>query len=335
MKNAKFIAAILFNCLVGFLIASFFNFNPALGAVGVNAIGVTIGFVKHQCNGAAFFEGLAAEVWIADVLEDPYPTNSFLQGATDMSALVDADAINLAQAGVDPDVLVDNNVYPISSSDASDTPLRVVLKTYDTTSTVVRNAIAVELKYPQYQLYLNKHKKALAKKIGMDAAYMYAPTQADTAKSNFIANLGANDSIIDAIIDMQSKYGSVDKTDELSLVLDPIHMAKIYKEDKVLFKAISAKPGDEFYGFRIWSYSKNPYYIGATGVKAAYGVAFDGATHKRSSFIFAKDECIIADGTADFFYKLKDPAEKGDVFNFQKRALATTIRGKFGGAILQ
>lgn len=334
MKNAKFIAAILFNCIVGFLIATFFHFNPIIGAVGVNALGVAMGYTKHK-NGASFFEGLAAEVWIADVLENPYPDSSFLQGATDMSALVDADAINLAEAGVDPDVLVDNTIYPIAETDASDLPIKVALKTYDTTSSVVRNAIQVELKYNQYQLYLNKHKKALAKKIGMDAAYMYAPTQADSSKNNIVLNLGATDSVIDAIIDAQRQYSEADKIEDLNLVLCPAHMAAIYKEDKLLYKALIAKPGEEYYGFRIWSYSKTPYYIGATGVKAAAGVAFDAATHKKSSLIFAKDEVMVADGTADFFYQLKSPSHKGDVFNFQKRALATSLRGKFGGAIIQ
>ena len=335
MKNKKFIIAILFNCLVGFLIASFFHFNPALGALGVNAIGVTIGYVKHQCNGAAFFEGLAAEVWIADVLENPYPDNSFLKGATDMSALVDADAINLAEAGADPDVLVDNTIYPIAEVDASDFPLKLSLKTYDTTSTVVRNAVQVEQKYNQYQLYLNKHKKVLAKKLGMDAAFMYSPQVADASKFNTIINLDAADSIIDAIIDMQTAYGNADQTDDLNLVLCPNHMAKISKEDKVLYKAMLAQPGDMFYGFKIWNYSKTPNYINATSQKAAYGVAFDPAIHKRSSFVFVGSEVMVADGTADFFYQLKSPSHKGDVFNFQKRALAMPLRNKFQGAILQ
>lgn len=331
--TTKLLLNVLFNCFIGFLIAAAFGFNPIVGALSVNAAGI----VLHQINrhGVALFEGLAAEVWIPMVMENPYPNASFLQAATNMSSLVDNDSINLAEAGVDPDVLVDNAVYPVPITEAGDTPLKVSLKTYDTTNTVVRNAVAIELVYDQRALYANKHKKALAKKLGMDAAYMYAPTAADATKNNFVLTLGANDSIIDGIIDLQAQYGNADADDDRNLVLCPSHMAKIAKEDKLLYKNLLAEPGSMYAGFKIWAYSKNPFYITATGAKAAYGVAFDPATHSYASFSFVSSEVMAADGSMDMFQRLKDPEARGDIFGFQKRALATTLRGWFGGAILQ
>jgi len=331
--NTKLFLNIMFNCLIGFIVAGIFGINPVVGAATVNAAGV----VMHQVNkhGVSLFEGLAAEVWIPMVLEDPYPNASFLQAATNMSSLVDADKINLAEAGVDPEVLVDNTVYPVGTVDASDIPKDVTLKTYDTVNSVVRNAVAVELAYDQRALYVNKHKKALAKKIGMDAAYMYAPQAADVAKNNFVIKLGATDSIIDALIDLQNAYGNADADDDRNIVLCPNHMANIAKEDKKLYKAIAAEPGMKMYSFRLWEYSKNPIYIAATGAKAAYGAAYDPATHLYSSFSFLGSEVMVADGSAELFSRLKDPQARGDIFGFQKRALATTLRGKFGGAILQ
>ncbi|WP_346237761.1 hypothetical protein ABDK00_001625 [Niabella insulamsoli] len=331
--NTKLFLNIMFNCVMGFVFAALLGINPFIGAVVVNAGGVALNYMDTR--GVTFFEGLAQEVWLPLVMEDPYPQASFLNAATDMSSLVDNDKINLAEAGVDPTVLVDNDVYPIAMTDASDTPKEVTLKTYDTTNSVVRNAVAIELAYGQRALYANKHKKALAKKLGMDAAYMYAPAQASGANSNFVVNLGANDSIIDAIIDLQRDFLNSDVIDDLNLVLSPNHLAKLSKEDKELYKFIVAKPGESMYDFKMWRYSKNPIYIGATGVKAAYGAAYEAGTHKYSSFAFVGSEVMRADGSAEMFQRLRDPEARGDIFGFQKRALATTLRGKFSGAILQ
>ena len=337
-KNKKtLLLNVLFNCLVGTALAIAAGFSPVLGMIGVNAAGAAMHQIKKFDSGALpLFAGLAQEVWIPMLLDNPYPNASFLQAATPMSSLVDNDKINLAEAGVDPNVLVDNAVYPVPTVDASDIPKEVTLKTYDTENSVVRNAVAVELAYDQRALYVNKHKKALAKKLGMDAAYMYAPTQADGAKNNFVLNLGANDSIIDAIIDLGTQFINVDvDPDDLNLVLNPFHMAAISKEDKKLYKSILAEPGSVMYNFRIWQYSKNPHYITATGVKAAYGSAFVPGTHSRASFAFVGSEVMAADGSAEMFSRLKDPEARGDIFGFQKRALATTLRGKYSGAILQ
>ncbi len=334
-SNSKLLLNVMFNVLVGMLIAGVVGFNPVFGAVGVNLIGLGMHQFKAANGGNVLFVGLAAEVWLPLVMEDPYPNNSFLREATDMSSLVEYDKINLAEAGVDPAVLVDNTVYPVPIVQASDIHKDLTLKTYDTENTVVRNAIAIEMAYDQRALYASKHKKALAKKLGLDASYMYAPTQEDAAKFNKVINLGGADSVIDGIIDLQSAYDGYDADEDRVLVLSPNHKAKIAKEDKALYKAIIAEPGVELYGFKIYTYSRNPIYVGATGVKTAFGAAFVPGTHKHSSFAFIGSEVMVADGSAEMFSRLKDPEARGDIFGFQKRALALPIRGKFQGAILQ
>ena len=50
--------------------------------------------------------GLAKEVWINQLTKKFYPDSSFLNYTKDFSSLVENDAINMADAGVDPDVLI-------------------------------------------------------------------------------------------------------------------------------------------------------------------------------------------------------------------------------------
>lgn len=332
----KTIFALMANLLLAVLLTAVTGLPAWASFTIVSVLGELTGLVKIRMPRQVAFVGLAQEVWIPLVKENFYPSNSFLSAAMDMSSLVDNDKINFAEAGGDPNVLVNNTTYPIPENVAADTPLEIVLDYYDTDSTIVRNAVAVELAYDQRALYARKHQKALQKKVGIDAIYNFAPTQANTGNKNAVVNLGSGDSMIDGIIDLQKHYNDVDDagTDRV-LVLCPAHMAKIAKEDKVLYKAIMAEEGSRFYSFQIYQYSQNPIYVGATGVKAAKGTAFVGGTHKLASIAFLGSEVMKAMGTVKLFSSLNDPRAKGDIFNYQMRFHANTLRGKYMGAVLQ
>ncbi len=335
MKLSKFLAAFLINAIIGLLFATGLSANPFVCIAAVNGAGAIMHVIKVK-SGIVLFDGLAAEVWIPDVKDNFYPDSSFLSQAQDMSSLVDNDAINLAEAGIDPTVLKNNSTYPIAETDASDTPLRLVLDTYDTTSTVVRNAVALELAYDQRVLYTGKHKKVLLQKFGIDAAFAYAPASAAGTNQIIDATADAAGVILDRIIELQTAYNNVDAPLEgRILVLDPNHAAIIAKEDKLLFKSFENTPGSNLFGFKVYTFSRNPIYIKSSVTKAAQGTAFVGATHAKSSFAFLKDEVMKAQGTFKLFSTLNSPSHKGDVFNFQMRGLAKSIRNKYMAAIIK
>lgn len=337
MNTIKLLKGAMANLIIALLIAALADLNALQTAflfLGLYTTGILMYVARLKSGGVLAFEGLAVEVWIPLVLEDFYPKNSFMTAAYDMSSMVDNDKINFAEAGADPTVLKNNTVFPIPANVAEDQPLNVELDTYDTDSTIVRNAIAVELAYDQRLLYANKHKKALAAKLGRDAAYAYAP--AAHGGTNNVLNLGANDSVLDAIIDMRKHYDEVDDDgSERVLVLSPSHQAAIAKEDKALYKAIMAEPGSVLYSFKVFTYSKNPLYIVDGLTKAAQNAAYNDEIHKVSSFTFLGGEVMKAQGTLTLFSQLKDPDIKGDKFNFQMRALARSLRNKYAGAILK
>lgn len=321
--------------MMAILFSGGLNVYTAVALVVLIAAGA-FKFYMRKVNGAMLFEGLAPEVWLPLVKEDFYPSNSFLNGAMDMSALVDNDKINFAEAGADPNVMKNNTNYPIAVNVVTDSPKAIELDYYDTDSSLVRNAVAIEQNYDQVLLYTNKHKKSMLKRLGMDAAYSYAPALQDSNKFNTVLNMGANDSVIDAIIDLQEKYDECDDDgSDRHLVLAPWATAAISKEDKALFKSIMAEPGKEFYSFKIWRYSKTPLYIGDTGAKAAFGAAYNPEIHKKSCISFLGSEVMKAQGTFQMFSTLKDPSQKGDIFNFQMRGLVSSLRGKYSGAIIK
>ena len=69
-------------------------------------------------------------------------------------------------------------------------------------------------------------------------------------------------------------------------------------------------------------------------------LVFNRITFASRSFTLHSEELnsfsrLLLQNSAEMFARLKDPEARGDIFGFQKRALATTLRGCFGGAILQ
>lgn len=333
MKTSKFLQALLYNCLAGYLIALAFSLHPLACIIAVNMAGAFMYQVKQR-SGVVLYDGLATEIWLPDVMEDFYPNYSFLSEAEDMSQFANKDVINLAEAGVDPEVLINNTTYPIPETVVNDTPHSLELDTYDTTSSIVRNAVALELAYDQRTLYTNKHKKALLKKMGTKAIHAYAPQQNNAF--NTVLTGAPADSILDMIIDLEQKFNDLDvDEDSRVLVLCSKDQAAIAKESKTLYKEIMARPGSVLYSFKIYRFSKNPAYNKTIGQKVAYGAAVNPTTDVTASVAFHSSEVMKAQGTFEFFSRLKDPDIKGDKFNYQMRALALPKRNKYCAAIVR
>lgn len=277
--------------------------------------------------------GLNKEIWLADIKEQFMPNTSFLSATTDMSAWVENDVINLAEAGIEPNVLINNATYPVAISDRADAPIALTLDVYDTENVRLRNAELVELAYDKRTSVMNQLRNALVKRIAKRAAWMYTPATTDATKSNKVVSLGAATFDFDVIIDAGNFYDEVDAPEDRVMVLSPAHMASLRKVDSKLYKEILNKPGTNLYGFDMYTYSQMPKFSSA-GVKNAFGAASAG-TDLNSTCAFLKSEVMSALGSIDLFDRLRDPEARADIIGLQQRALVSSIRGKYQYAILK
>lgn len=336
MKKSIFITllvAVAFNTLVAGLFASVVGLPPVLAMVVWNALALRFQSSPETQFTGKLFAGLQKEIWLGDLKENFYPNSSFLSVALNWDMWVDNDAINLAEAGADPTVLINNSTYPIPVNDRSDNALRIVLDTYDTENTRLRNAELVELSYDKRTSVVSGHKKALLSKIATVAAHAYAPSTNGTYTP--VLNKSAETSFkFEDIIDLQLAFNNLDAPEDRTIVLSPKHMAALAKQDLALYKAILTKPGEMLFGFKTFAFSKNPYYVKATGAKLAYGAAVT-SDHAVASIAFVDSEVMVAMGTADMFFTEKSPTERADIIGFQQRAIALPVRNKFNGAIIQ
>ena len=330
--NAMF--ALLAISIFTIAVSSTTGWNPLV----VGGVATATTFITTKSVGLAY-AGLNKEIWLPDLMEGFYGDDSFLTEARDMSMFVDNDIINLAEAGVNPDVLINNTTYPIDTAQRVDGALTLSLDTYDTENTLIRSIETAELSYDKRASVLYGHKQALKMKFMQKAIHAYAPA-ANGAFTPVIATSGLADGGFKAltfndILDLENKFDEAEIPSEgRILVLNAKHKTQLRKEDLKLYKEVFGNEAS-FAGFKIYTLAtkRMPIYNKTGGTKVAFGAAAAPSTDTICSVAFQKDEVMRAQGTIDMFAELKSPTQRGDVYGFQMRAVALPIRGKAIGAI--
>lgn len=330
-KIISLLFIILVNTIVGASVATAAGFSPESGAIVANAIS----FIP--LSRSVVSAKLTKEIWLSDIMEAFIPNRAFLSAASNMDQFVNNDKINLAEAGVDPNVLINNTTYPVPFAERTDTPLEIVLDVYDTEGTVIRNAEIVELAYDKRSSVIAGHKNALLNKFSQKAIHAYAPAS-NTGDTPVIATSGAASNgfkmiTFQDILDLKTAFDDMDAPEDRVLVLAPRHFNELAKQDLALMKAILQGENGVLYGFKLFNFSKTPRYNKSTGAKVAFGAAPAPSTDTISSVAFCQAEVMRALGTFDMFDRLNDPEQKGDIINFQMRGIALPKRSKGISAI--
>lgn len=277
------------------------------------------------------------QIWISMLMEGFYPNRSFLTRSVDMTAMVEYNKINLAEAGVAPDVLVDNTDYPIETAQRDDIPLELPLHTFDTKNTVVRNVEAMELAYDKMESVVRQHRNVLQAKTAAYAANSWAPQQQkDLTPVMATSGTGKNRQGLtplsfDDVLAMDAWFRSKDiDPSTMVAVLNPYHLADLMAEDMKLYKEMLA--GNKLFGFDLYTFSQLPYYNATTGQKVAFGTSA-ADTDTQCSLFYCANEVMRADGDIEVFARYKDPEQRGDLIGFQKRFTALPIRNKYQASI--
>lgn len=327
------------NLILAFLLAipfsSYANINPVTTAFTITVISTGIQFFAPTIFTGKLMLGLQTEVWIPGIKENPVPDTSFVSASVDMSEHVEHNKLHLAEAGIEPgvheDYFLNNDDEELPFATIQDIPNEVILKTYSTEQTRHRELQEIELNYNKKESVIKRHRISLGKNIGKRAAHIWSPS-VDNA-FNKIMNLGATDSVIDAIVDMEAFYADLDLMENLNICFNAQHMARIKKEDLKLYKEILNEK--TMYGFKVWRYSQTPIYTEA-GEKKPFG-STKAATDKRSSFMWCSDEVFRCFGDTKMYSTIGHSGLQADSLSFAQRALVGNIRAtnpKYLGAIL-
>ena len=330
LKIISLFIIILFNTIVGASVATVAGFSPESGAFVLNVISL----IPTGAYGV-LTATLYKQIWLSDLMEAFIPNWSFLSTPTNMDQFVEYDKINLAEAGIDPAVLINNTAYPVPFAERSDVPGDIVLDVYDTEGTVIRKAELVELSYDKRGSIVANHKKALLNKFSQKAIHAYAPS----SNAGFTPVLATSGAVsggfkvikFEDILDLKTRFDDLDAPEDRTLVLTPAHFNQLAKQDLVLMKAVMA--GSDLFGFKLFNFSKTPKFNKLTGVKIAFGAAADPEVDTIASIAWCNSEVMRAQGTFNMFERLNDPEQKGDIINFQMRGVALPKRSKMIAAL--
>ncbi len=285
---------------------------------------------------------LQKEIWVNQIKQNFYPNSSFLNFVRDFSALVEFDAINIAEAGVDPDVLINNNTYPIVVKQRVDKNQRIELDKFETENTLVRRPEVIEYSYDQLESVLMGHRSTLRASTAKKAAHAFAPLKNGTytpviTTTGEKAKDGRKRLTVADILALKEEYDMMDVPLEMRyLVLNPKHVSDLILFDTKAFKDIvdlvEGAP-KRFAGFNMLQTSITPTYNATTLEKVAFG-AEKAATDTFCSFSYCSDEVMKADGEIYLYSRYDDPEQRGTIVGFDKRFVAMPIRNRGIGAIV-
>lgn len=284
---------------------------------------------------------LNKEVWVSQLVKNFYPNSSFLNYVKDFSSLVDNNAINMAEVGVDPKVLVNNTTYPIKVVQRVDKPIRMELDLFETENTLVRRPEVIEYSYDQLESVLMGHRSQLRAKTAEKAAHAFAPSE-NGEYTPVISTTGNTSGkrkrlSVEDILNLKERFDDVNiPFEDRYLVLNPKHVSDLILFDIKAFKdltdIIDGQP-KRFAGFNILQTSITPVYDFTTLKKKSFS-AIKSDTDTFCSFCFHKEEVMKADGDVFLYSKENDPEERGTIVGFDKRFIALPIRDKALGAII-
>ncbi len=325
------VTALLFNALTSGAFASTLGVSHGV----MFAIQTGLSLIPLNMSGC-LCEGVNKEIWIPEIIEKFYPSDSFLTYSKSLDAWVDNNKLNLQEAGVDPAVYIDNEQYPIPVAVRTDIPHEIILKRFDTENTVHVNAIEIEESAEKRQSVIEGHRNSLRQKFARLAAFNWAPAensrftpvQAADGKTNARGHKGMT---YEKVMDMELFFDELEIPQEgRILVLNPLHAMDLRLQDLAMYKAFYSE--NKLFSFTVVRSSLNPRYNGSTGKKLAWEAPVS-ATDAPSSLFYYKEAVARARGTVDMYSRLNDPEYRGDVIGFNMRGVATPVTGKNLGAV--
>ena len=329
-RNLKLKAAsgLLFNAVMGFVLAFALGVFPAVGAVA--AVGGTMMLGGFMPKGVAM-DGVLTEVWTGELIKALRAGDkaTFLDGLPDYSQYAENDVIHMVNVGGDPDVLVNNTTYPISIQQLTDTDAVFSLDKFQTKATPITDDELHALSYDKMASVKERHAQALLVNKYAKAIHALAP-DSNLAKTPVLKTTGDVEGGTatgrrmlrrEDIVALKKKFDAMQvPVDGRRLVLCSDHVNDLLLQDQKFseqyYNYTSGKIAN-LYGFQVYEYVNNPVYKVA-GTKVVFGTAA-AANEYQASVAFYDKMTFKATGTTTMYYSeaKTDPLNQRSLVNFR------------------
>ena len=324
----KAVSGLLFNAVMGFVLAFVLGVLPAVGAVA--AVGGTMMLGGFMPKGVAM-DGVLTEVWTDELIKALRSGDkaTFLDGLPDYSQYAENDVIHMVDVGGDPDVLVNNTTYPIAIQQLTDTDAVFSLDKFQTKPTSITDDELYALSYDKMASVKERHSQALLVKKYAKAIHALAP-DSNAAKTPVLKTTGDVEGGAATgrrmmqrsdIIALKKKFDVMQvPTEDRRLVLCPDHVNDLLMQDQKFaeqyYNYTTGKIAN-LYGFQVYEFVNNPVYK-AAGTKVAFGTAA-GANEFQASVAFYGKMTFKATGSTKMYYSeaKTDPENQRSLINFR------------------
>lgn len=237
---------------------------------------------------------------------------SWMTELTPKPQWVGNDVIKIPRQGTDPQVLINNAVYPIAVNNHADDFIIAALNKYETENESVTDDELYALPYEKVSETQQKHRLTLEEKTAAHALHSIAVATAvasDTATTPALVTTGADDGtgrkrlITADLIKLWKQLGDlkVPLTGRV-IVLSTEHAADLMAEDSQRAKSWGADfqngiAGVTHVGFKLWVTTQSPYYKAAGDGVTWTKQPFESASGIPASIVFYKPNAIKAPGT--------------------------------------
>lgn len=324
----KTLCALLFNIVMGVIIATLLGVPPLVGAAVMVGIGTVMSFTPVPKY--ALRAGVYTEIWTGELVKGlrEFLSGSWLDGVPDQSSIVNNDVIHLVDVGVDPDVLINNTTYPIPTQELDDGDIAIGLDKFQTKATPITDDELYAISYDKMSRVKGSHANAISDAKFRKAAHALCANE-HTAKTPVLKTTGERDASTGRLRltpkDLVELKRALDNlkvpTDNRRLVLCTDHVNDLLLVDQTFREQFNidrntGKVGN-LYGFSIYTYADCPVYTVA-GKKKAVGAAADTGEF-QASFAFYTPRVFKATGSTKMYYSesATDPLNQRSLINFR------------------
>lgn len=346
MKTAiNTVCALLFNIIVGAIIATLLGVSPLAGAIVMTVTGMAMSLAPLPKG--AVREGVYKEIWTGEVVKAlrGFLTGTWLDGIPDQSSIVDNDQIHLVEAGIDPDVLINNKTYPIPLQALDDEDITIQLDKFQTKVTPITDDELYAISYDKMTRVKESHANAIKDAKFRKAAHAMCANEA-TDKTPVLQTTGAADPTTGRLrLTPEDLVSLKEAMDDLGvpeenrrLVLCTNHANDLLRADQTFREQYNidrntGKVG-HLYGFDVYTCGYNPTYT-KEGKKKDVGATAE-AGEFQCSFAFYTPRVFKATGSTKMYYSEAgtDPEYQRNKINFTHRFIAMPKKRDAGAVIM-
>lgn len=345
----RMFVALAANCVVGATVGSLMGFDAALSAevaVVISVVASVAGMPVGVLRG-----GVLTEIWTGEMIK-AFRTAAESLGWYDriraFDQYVNNDVIHFTELGGDPEVLVNNNTYPLEVESLEDADKPVSLDKYDTKPTGVTDDELHAVSYDKMSSVLERHREAIKAKVVDKALHAIAPQGAGDGETIVLRTTG--DVVADEkrrkmvpadIIALKRQFDAhkMPATDRV-LVLSSEHVNDLLETDSKFKDAYNINQTEgkiaRLYGFDIYEMVSTPQYT-SSGTKRAFDAKTPDANARQSSVAFHVPSMMKANGSVQFYHQeaVNDPLYHRNLVNFRKWGICLPLKSKWTrGAIV-